>query len=350
MAVGDRSWGEAPDVRVSDSDRDETANLLRRHVSDGRLTMEEFSERLAEVYDARTRSDLQRTLRDLPDLNERKVPARPSSDPERERRIHRFRRNLSGWFTPNFICIGIWAVTSPHGYFWPIWVLIPTTVGFVGHELAGETKDDKRKNRQREMKAKFEKQIERHIEEAISGGVGREHAARPPRQRQHERVDTPTRTVTTVLFADIVDSTQRAASLGDAGWRKLLDQHESLVNRELDRWGGRKVFTKGDEVVAAFDAPAQAVRCGVAIRDRARSLALEVRVGVHAGEVERRGDDVSGIALHIGQRVSSQAEPGQVLVTSTVKELTTGSGIRFEDKGERELKGVAEPWRLYAVD
>jgi class 3 adenylate cyclase len=338
MVVGGRGWDDAPDVRVSDAERSQMADLLRRHLADGRLTMEEFSDRVAEVYDARTRADLQRTLRELPDLTQSRRPSRAVDDPAKGRQTERFRRNLAGWLTPNLICTGIWAATSPGAYFWPIWVLIPTTVGLVGRLISGE---EKHKRAGRQVRDHVREQVHAKVEEAIAGGVG---GGRP------EPTQVSTRTVTTVLFADIVDSTQRAVSLGDAGWRRLLDQHEALVNRELGRWGGRKVFTKGDEVVAAFDAPAQAVRCGVAIRDRARSLALEVRVGVHAGEVDRRGDDVSGIALHIGQRVSSHAEPGEVLVSSTVKELVAGSGIRFEDRGQRQLKGVAEPWHVYSVE
>jgi len=348
VSTRDRSWDDGLEVRVSDAERTQTADLLRRHLSEGRLTMEEFSDRVEEAYEARTRADLQHTLRELPDLSRpRPRPSRPAptNDPERERRIQRFRKNLGGWLTPNFICIAIWAATSPHGYFWPIWVLIPTTVGFIGHELSGETKQDKRKRRQEEIKRKFEK----HLDVAISEGVGGPRA-RGETKPTPPSPPAPTRTVTTVLFADIVGSTERAQSLGDAGWRRLLDQYESLVDRELSRWNGKKVFTKGDEVVAGFDAPAQAVRCGVAIRDRARSLALEVRIGVHAGEVERRGDEVSGIALHIGQRVSAEADPGQVLVSSTVKDLVAGSGIRFTDEGDHQLKGVAEPWHLYGVE
>src|SRR5207248_8677269 len=154
--------------------------------------------------------------------------------------------------------------------------------------------------------------------------------------------ETTERAVTTVLFVDIVESTQRAAALGDSAWRDLLDQHDDMVDKQLDRWQGRKIFTKGDEVVAEFDIPARAVHCACAIREQARSLGLDVRAGIHAGEVDRRGEDVSGIALHIGQRVSTKAAPVEVLVSSTVKELLAGSGIAFQDRGAQELKGVPD--------
>jgi class 3 adenylate cyclase len=157
------------------------------------------------------------------------------------------------------------------------------------------------------------------------------------------------RTVTTLLFVDIVSSTERAVALGDARWRELLDHYQDVTSKELRDWGGREVFTKGDEVVAAFDSAARAIRCACALREDARSLGLSVRAGVHAGEVDRRGDSVSGIAVHIGQRVSTNAAPDEVLVSPTVKDLVAGSEISFAQSREHQLKGLAGTWQLYAV-
>jgi class 3 adenylate cyclase len=151
------------------------------------------------------------------------------------------------------------------------------------------------------------------------------------------------------MFSDIVSSTERAAEIGDRRWRDLLDQHDAVIRRELARHGGREVKTTGDGVFALFDGPARAIRCAVAIRDALRADGLDVRVGLHSGEVELRGDDVGGIAVHIGARVAAAAAPGEVVVSSTVKDLVAGSGIGFEDRGERGLKGVPDRWRLFAV-
>jgi class 3 adenylate cyclase len=157
------------------------------------------------------------------------------------------------------------------------------------------------------------------------------------------------RVLATVLFTDIVGSTQRAAALGDRRWRELLDAHDAAVRRELARARGREIKTTGDGFFAAFDGPARAIRCAVAIREQARTLGVDVRAGLHTGECERRGDDLAGIAVHIGARVAALAQSGEVLVTSTVRDLVAGSGITFTDRGEQALKGVPEPWRLLAV-
>jgi class 3 adenylate cyclase len=151
------------------------------------------------------------------------------------------------------------------------------------------------------------------------------------------------------MFSDIVSSTERAATVGDRGWRDVLDRHDELARREIARHGGREVKMTGDGFLALFDAPARAIRCAVSFRDRLRELGVDVRVGLHAGEVERRGGDVGGIAVHIGSRVAGVAEPGEIVVSSTVKDLVAGSGIGFRDRGARDLKGVPEPWRLFAV-
>jgi class 3 adenylate cyclase len=158
------------------------------------------------------------------------------------------------------------------------------------------------------------------------------------------------RILATVMFSDIVDSTRRASELGDRRWRDLLESIESSVGRELVRFRGRAVKSMGDGFLATFDGPARAIRCATAIRDTAEAqFGLEVRSGLHTGEIELIGDDVGGIAVHIGARVGSSAGPGEVLVSGTVKDLVVGSGIAFEDRGERELKGVPGTWRLWAV-
>ena len=159
----------------------------------------------------------------------------------------------------------------------------------------------------------------------------------------------PDRILTTLLFTDIVDSTTRAAEMGDRRWRDLLDQHHDLVRAELDRFGGREIATTGDGFFARFDSPAQAVRCALSATDGITSLGVQIRAGVHTGEVEVRGADLGGLAVHIGARVAAAAQPGEVLVSSTVKDLLAGSGVPFEDRGEHELKGVPGAWHLWAA-
>jgi class 3 adenylate cyclase len=155
------------------------------------------------------------------------------------------------------------------------------------------------------------------------------------------------RVLATVLFTDIVGSTQRAAALGDRQWTELLDAHDRAVDGELERHRGRRVKSTGDGVLATFDGPARAVRCAHAIADAMRPLGIEVRAGVHAGEVEMRGDDIGGIAVHIGARVAALAGPGEVLVSSTVRDLVAGSGLAFADAGQHTLTGIDDDWRLY---
>jgi class 3 adenylate cyclase len=158
----------------------------------------------------------------------------------------------------------------------------------------------------------------------------------------------PDRVLATVLFTDIVDSSRRAAELGDRRWGEVLGGHHAAVRRQLERFQGREVDTAGDGFLAAFDGPARAVRCGRAISEAVGELGLEVRAGLHTGEVELADGRVTGIAVHTGARVAALAAPGEVLVSSTVKDLVAGSGIEFEDRGEHELKGVGA-WRLYSV-
>jgi class 3 adenylate cyclase len=176
--------------------------------------------------------------------------------------------------------------------------------------------------------------LEGEVEEFITGS-------------RHER--EPDRMLATVMFTDIVGSTDRAAEVGDRAWRETLDQHDRLVRRALERHRGREVKTTGDGFLATFDGPARAIGCAASIAEGVRSIGLEVRAGLHTGECEIRNGDVGGLAVHIGARVMGAAGPGEVLVSSTVKDLVVGSGIDFDDRGERELKGVPGAWRLFAV-
>jgi len=159
----------------------------------------------------------------------------------------------------------------------------------------------------------------------------------------------PERVLATVLFTDIVGSTERARELGDRAWRDLLDQHHAAVRRELERFRGREVDTAGDGFFATFDGPARGIRCAKSIVGVVRDVGLEVRAGLHTGEVELAGDAVRGIAVHTGARVASLAQPGEVLVSGTVRDLIAGSGIELVDRGTHELKGIPGEWRVYAV-
>ncbi|HET8653280.1 MAG TPA: adenylate/guanylate cyclase domain-containing protein [Gaiellaceae bacterium] len=164
--------------------------------------------------------------------------------------------------------------------------------------------------------------------------------------RPHPSLD---RVLATVLFTDIVGSTERAAALGDRGWADVLGRHDAVVRRQLERFRGREVDTAGDGFLATFDGPARGIACAAAIRDGVRALGLDIRAGLHTGECHLNGNEVRGIAVHTAARVQAAAEPGQVLVTGTVRDLVAGSGLAFEDRGVHELKGVPGEWRLYAV-
>ena len=157
------------------------------------------------------------------------------------------------------------------------------------------------------------------------------------------------RVLATVLFTDIVDSTRKAAEIGDRDWHALLDAHDAVVRSQLARFRGREVNTSGDGFLAMFDGPQRAIRCAISIRDAVQALGIEVRAGLHTGECELRGDDIGGIAVHIGARVSALAGPNNVLVSSTLRDLVIGSGLEFEDRGAHELKGVPGEWHLFAV-
>jgi class 3 adenylate cyclase len=165
-------------------------------------------------------------------------------------------------------------------------------------------------------------------------------------RRAHE----PERALATVLFTDIVGSTERTGELGDRRWRHLLERHNSVVRRQLAIHRGGEVKTLGDGFLAMFDGPARAIRCAAAIRDELRGIGIDVRAGIHTGEVELIDDDVSGMAVNIGARIGALADPGEVCVSSTVRELVVGSGLEFAERGVHGLRGAPGEWRLYAVD
>ncbi len=184
----------------------------------------------------------------------------------------------------------------------------------------------------------FTDEVDAWVEEIEEFLTGERHA------------ESSDRVLATLLFTDIVGSTERAARLDDRRWRELLDQHHALTRRELVRWNGVEIKTTGDGFLASFDGPARAVRCAAAITEAVRPLDIELRSGVHTGECDRHGKDLSGIAVHIGARIGALASPSEVLVSSTVKDLVVGSGLRFRDRGSHTLKGVPDPWHLYALD
>ncbi|MHB8439971.1 MAG: adenylate/guanylate cyclase domain-containing protein, partial [Acidimicrobiales bacterium] len=165
----------------------------------------------------------------------------------------------------------------------------------------------------------------------------------------HKARVEPDRVLAAIVFTDIVDSTGHAARLGDRRWRELLDHYDMVVQRELASHRGRQIKATGDGTLAIFDGPARAVRCAKAITDAVQEQGFTIRSGIHVGEIEMRGDDVAGIAVHIAQRVQAGADEREVLASRTVVDLVAGSGIEFEDRGEHELKGVPGTWKLFAV-
>jgi class 3 adenylate cyclase len=164
------------------------------------------------------------------------------------------------------------------------------------------------------------------------------------------RATEPERALATILFTDIVGSTEKAAELGDRRWRQLIERHDAAVRRQLGLYRGREVKTMGDGFLATFDGPARAIRCACALQDEVAGLGVEVRAGIHTGEVELIGEDVGGMAVNIGARIGALAGPGEVLVSSTVRELVVGSGLEFADRGVKPLKGAPGEWHLFAVD
>jgi len=159
----------------------------------------------------------------------------------------------------------------------------------------------------------------------------------------------PDRSLATIMFTDIVSSTERASELGDDRWRAIVEHHDDILRTEIERWGGRAIKTLGDGFLAVFEGPAKAVRCGRAMTVAVRDLGIEIRAGVHTGECERIGDDLAGIAVNVAARISALAGAGEVLVSSTVRELVLGSGLEFIERGSHRLKGVPDEWRVYAV-
>ena len=311
-------------LRVSDAERDAVVLSLREHYETGRLTLDEFNERVGEAYSARTDAELDHVLRELP---------RQPKAPESSRPGWTDRRRMSGalthFVTLNGLLISIWAASGA-GYFWPIWVLIPSSFILL-RRVAGP----------RDYRP-FEHRRERHRHH-------RHHDTVEPSAPEQRPAPEPQlgRVVMSVLFVDIVGSTERAAALGDAAWHAVVSRYERGVQSALERCAGETLFTKGDEVVAGFSLPAAAVECALRIRDEARAAGIEVRAGVHAGEVDRVGSQANGIAMHIGRRVCESAAPGQVLVSSTVHDLLAGSGIAFVEAGDHELKGLPGSWRLF---
>jgi class 3 adenylate cyclase len=178
-------------------------------------------------------------------------------------------------------------------------------------------------------------------------GIG--HGTLQLRERRTRRRSPANRVLLTVLFTDLVGSTERAGAEGDAEWRNVLEDHHAIVRRQIELHTGREVKTTGDGFLATFDSPSRAVQCAKAIQAGLGKLGLEIRAGVHTGECELIGADVAGLAVHVAARVQSKAEPGEVLVSSTVRDLAVGSGLEFNDRGTHELKGVSGTWQLFAV-
>jgi class 3 adenylate cyclase len=298
-------------IRISDADRTEAIQRVNQHFTEGRLDFEECSARMDEIYAAKTDVDLERVFRDLP---------KPVVAPPKQRRIRSLKSRVErgvAMSTPAIVCTAVWVMTGHHGNFWPEWVWFATGLGLLRsvrpgrrhHELAGAPGSP-----------------------GLPGGG-----------------DDDQRLILTSVFADVVGSTERAATLGDRRWLELLGQFEQAADDGFERHGGRKLFTKGDEVVGTFRSPAQAVAYARELRSGASGLGLQLRVGVHTGELEERHGDLSGIALHIGQRVSEEASPDEILVSSTVRDLAHGAEIDFVDRGEHELRGLPGPFHLYPV-
>jgi class 3 adenylate cyclase len=152
------------------------------------------------------------------------------------------------------------------------------------------------------------------------------------------------------MFSDMVQSTEQTARMGDRRWRELLAAHDGIVRSEVDRFRGRAIKSMGDGFLATFDGPGRALRCASAVRDAVRSLEIDLRVGIHTGEIEQRGDDIAGLAVIIAQRIQAAADPGEILASRTVVDLVAGSGIGFTDRGAHNLKGISGDWQLYALE
>ena len=208
--------------------------------------------------------------------------------------------------------------------------------------------------RQKTVSCDTEKRARDYVKNAISRRVGHQYerlleSVPIRRAPAHHDVEL-NRLLATMLFVDIVRSTEKAARLGDRRWTEVMNHYYALVRRELHAARGREVITTGDGMLARFEAPAKAIRCAAAIRGAVRTLGLEIRAGLHSGEYKLIGDEVVGIAIHIGARVAAKAGASEVLVSSTVRDLVSESGIGFKDRGVHKLKGVPDRWRLYLVD
>lgn len=328
-------------LRVSDAEREQTVAALRDHVAAGRLTFDEFNERVGEAYAARTGAQLRRLLADLPSTTPT-VPSPPPPQPEKPRPRRRMHWAMSRFLFINGLCTAIWAASGA-GYFWPIWVIIPTGAicflrlsGSDRHQTRADHLAQRHVDKAERIRLRHEQRVER---------IRQRHDHCPPEQRIGEARSR--RVVMSVLFVDIVGSTQRAAALGDTAWREVVEDYERDAGREIRRRGGETLFTKGDEIVAGFGSPAAAVETAEAIRRHANALDLQVRAGVHAGELDKRGNQANGIAMHIGRRVCETAAPDQVLVSSTVRDLLSGSEIHFSSAGDHELKGLDGTWHLF---
>ena len=245
------------------------------------------------------------------------------------RRRRRFLRHAALTLIVDGVFVAIWALTKlePAGApadgglegFWPGWIMLLTAIPLGLHAMV-----------------------------ALTGGPIESSQTTPG--RRSDRSASPGRSLATVLFTDIAGSTERARAVGDRRWREVLDLHDRAVARAMERHRGRLVKNTGDGVLATFDGPGRAIECAMSLREEVRRLGLEQRAGLHTGEVELRGEDVGGIAVNIGARVMGEAGPGDVLVSSTVKDLVVGSGIRFANRGTFDLKGVPDRWGLFTVE
>jgi class 3 adenylate cyclase len=309
---------------VSDGERNEAIERLNGFFSEGRLTFEELSARLDEAYSARTDVELEALFRGLP------KPTPPPPKGMARFNLRRQANRIVGTATPAVVCTAIWAMTG-HGAFWPEWVWLGTGVVLLGEQRGA----GRRRHRQLERE---------HRARRPSIGMADRYAL-PPGAATQDR-----RRVLTVVFVDIVGSTEKALQVGDGAWREVLRHFEHVVGRELEAHHGRKLFTKGDEIVATFRTSGEAIRYACALREAMSPLNLALRTGIHTGELEGRRGDLTGIALHIGQRISASAAPDEILVSSTVRELAQGSPIQFSDRGEHELRGLEGAWHLYAVE
>ena len=325
-------------IRISDSDREVVIERLREQTTAGRLTLEEFDGRVGEVMQARTIADLRQTLRDLPLPMPVLATERVLGRQLRRRRAAAHMRNFVGI---NSVCIGIWAVTGAqfsHGGFWPEWVLLFSGLGLVGSIARNKESDEEKKARQKQEA--LERSARKSERSVASGSSSSSSNSSSSGSR---------RVLATVLYTDVVDSTRQLAEMGDRRWSEVLTEYEEVVKRSIERAGGRLVKVLGDGALARFKTPADAVRCAIAIREASDRLGFEIRGGLNTGEIEVRGRDITGIAVHTAQRLCDAAERGEVWVTRTVADLVAGSGLTFADRGEHELRGVPGTWQLYCV-